>query len=150
MEKVSAMKKIALFLMVVALAVVFTACQGAVGKAGDDGTAGDSGTQGTPGAPGAPGPLGFSQLVVRRNDVKPLWVNNGPDARGKSTIGTSLIGADGVAVPLPASIDPAAFFFGGTDMVSYSLIPWNYDQFLDADGTDNNPSQVDPDGGVYA
>ena len=103
MEKVSAMKKIALFLMVVALAVVFTACQGAVGKAGDDGTAGDSGTQGTPGAPGAPGPLGFSRLVVKER-VKPLWVNNGPDARRKSTIGTSLIGADGVAIPfLPQS-----------------------------------------------
>ena len=138
MEKVNAMKKIALFLMVVALAVVFTACQGAVGKAGDEGTAGDSGTQGTP---GSPGPQGFSQLVAMER-VKPLWVNNGPDARGKSPIGPSLIGPDGVAIPLPASIDPAVFFFGGAD-VKYSLVVWDWDDYLNVNN--NAESAVTPD-----
>ena len=44
MEKVSAMKKVALFLMIVGLAVAMVACQGAVGpKAGDQGDQGDQG-----------------------------------------------------------------------------------------------------------
>ena len=149
MEKVNAMKKVVLFLMVVALAVVFTACQEAVGNDGDDGAAGDPGTQGPqgdPGDPGPQGPSGFSGLIAMQ-EVKPLWVNDGPDARGKSTIGTSLIGPDGVAIPLPASIDPADFFFGGTDMVSYSLVPWNFDEEWaggDGDGTGTPNAIIDP------
>ena len=54
MEKVSAMKKVALFLMIVGLAVALVACQGAVGPQGpkgDDGTAGTDGTDGTDGTP---------------------------------------------------------------------------------------------------
>ena len=49
MEKVSAMKKIALFLMIVGLAVALVACQGAVGPKGDDGADGVDGTDGTDG-----------------------------------------------------------------------------------------------------
>ena len=146
MEKVNAMKKVTLFLMVVALAVVFTACQEAVGNDGDDGAAGDPGTQGPQGDPGPQGPSGFSGLIAMQ-EVKPLWVNDGPDARGKSTIGTSLIGPDGVAISLPASIDPADFFFGGTDMVSYSLVPWNFDEEWaggDGDGTGTPNAIIDP------
>ena len=50
MEKVSAMKKVALFLMIVGLTVAMVACQGAVGPKGDDG---DDGADGADGAAGS-------------------------------------------------------------------------------------------------
>ena len=54
MEKVNAMKKIALFLMIVGLAVAMVACQGAVGKAGDGGATGPTGPTGPPGRDATP------------------------------------------------------------------------------------------------
>ena len=48
MEKVSAMKKIALFMMIVGLAVALVACQGPVGKPGDKGETGDKGDPADP------------------------------------------------------------------------------------------------------
>ena len=54
MEKVSAMKKIALFMMIVGLAVAMVACQGAVGKAGDGGATGPTGPTGPPGRDATP------------------------------------------------------------------------------------------------
>jgi hypothetical protein len=137
------MKKVALFMMIVGLAVVFTACQGAVGQAGDDGAAGDDGTAGTPGVPGPQGPPGFSALIAKE-DVAPLWVNDAPRALGKNPIGTALIGPNGASVTLPATIDPADFFFGGTDMVTYTMIPWNHDEIWPtADITDGNAANTD-------
>ena len=52
MEKVSAMKKVALFLMIVGLAVALVACQGAVGPKGDKGDDGADGVDGTAGTAG--------------------------------------------------------------------------------------------------
>ena len=58
MTMVSVMKKIALFVMVVALAVAVVACQGAVGPQGDQGPKGDTGAQGPAGETGPQGEQG--------------------------------------------------------------------------------------------
>ena len=76
MEKVNVMKKIALFLTVVAVAVVFAACQGAVGPKGDTGDTGEPGTAGTPGTPGTPGDR---PLITVEGVGRVLLVN---DAKG--------------------------------------------------------------------
>ena len=49
MEKVNAMKKIALFMMIVGLAVAMVACQGPVGTPGDTGEKGEKGDKGDTG-----------------------------------------------------------------------------------------------------
>ena len=142
MEKVNAMKKVALFMMIVGLAVVFTACQGAVGPAGDDGTdgtPGDPGAQGPEGAQGPQGPPGFSHLITKES-AKPLWINDGVPARGTVPIGTMLTGHDGVDVPLPTTINPRDFFLGGTDTLTYSLRAFDWD----GDGSNSDLAIIDP------
>jgi hypothetical protein len=57
MKTAGVMKRIALVMMVLALAVAMVACQGAVGKAGEDG---EDGATGATGATGAQGPAGTS------------------------------------------------------------------------------------------
>ena len=72
MEKVSAMKKVALFLMIVGLAVALVACEGPVGKPGEKGEKGDQGDQGetTMGLPGfTPLQVMGDALFVLINDV---------------------------------------------------------------------------------
>ena len=79
MEKVSAMKKVALFLMIVGLAVAMVACQGAVGPKGDKGDDGDDGADGVSGAPGEPGK---SPLYATAGTAAPilLYINDGEEA----------------------------------------------------------------------
>ena len=78
MEKVSAMKKVALFLMIVGLAVAMVACQGAVGPQGPKGDDGTAGTAGTDGTDGQPGP---SALYKTFDPVAyAVYLNNGEDA----------------------------------------------------------------------
>ena len=62
MEKVSAMKKVALFLMIVGLAVAMVACQGAVGPKGDKG---DDGADGVAGTDGTAGTDAFQPLSLK-------------------------------------------------------------------------------------
>ena len=69
MEKVSAMKKVALFLMIVGLAVAMVACQGAVGPKGD-------GADGADGAAGQSGLDGIDALGEKPGAVKVLAFNN--------------------------------------------------------------------------
>ena len=76
MEKVSAMKKVALFLMIVGLAVAMVACQGAVGPKGDKGDQGDPGTPGTEGTAGTPGTPGIDALGEKPGADKSLAFNN--------------------------------------------------------------------------
>ena len=78
MEKVNA-KKIALFLMIVGLAVAMVACQGAVGKAGTDGTVGPQGPQGPPGDPGDPGDLGTGAFRAWQTPVL-VFINDSKNA----------------------------------------------------------------------
>jgi hypothetical protein len=120
--------------MVLGLAVAMVGCQGAVGAAGDDGSSGAAGQPGQQGDPGQQGPQGFSALVAKER-IDPLWVNDGEKMRSNPTIGTSLIVSDGTSLTLPADIDPKDFFFGGTDMVTYSMVARDWDE-----------SEVTPDG----
>ena len=60
MKTGSVIKRVALLLMVAALAVAMVACQGAVGPKGDKGDKGDSGPPGTTGPKGDPGDAGTS------------------------------------------------------------------------------------------
>ena len=78
MEKVSAMKKVALFLMIVGLAVALVACQGAVGPKGDKGDDGVTGTDGTDGTAGEPGK---SPLYATAGNAPILvYINDGEEA----------------------------------------------------------------------
>jgi predicted small secreted protein len=108
MEKVNVMKKIALFLTVVAVAVVFAACQGAVGPAGDDGKDGDAGQKGDTGPQGPPG---VSSLVAV-SSLKPYIINDVEAPAGSGAAAT--IGA------LP-EIDGSMLFTGGHLPRTYTL-----------------------------
>ena len=81
MEKVSAMKKVALFLMIVGLAVAMVACQGAVGPKGDKG---DDGADGADGAAGQSGLDGIDALGEKPGAVKVLAFNNAVDTPPES------------------------------------------------------------------
>ena len=104
MEKVSAMKKVALFLMIVGLAVALVACEGPVGKPGEKGEKGDKGDTGdsTTGAPG------FTPLQVKGD--APFVLINDVDDDG----GTDLTDP-GEAV----TIDLTDYFRGGTAPFEY-------------------------------
>ena len=106
MEKVSAMKKIALFMMIVGLAVALVACQGAVGPAGKDGV---TGPQGPLGPPGQLGPEGPTPLVAKTGLGPVLLVNDIKKADGTVTVGG------------PKTFDIASEFSGGVG-VTYKAV----------------------------
>ncbi len=55
-QRVARPMKFAAFIsIIISVAVMFVACQGAVGPQGDKGDKGDPGAPGTPGTPGEPG-----------------------------------------------------------------------------------------------
>ena len=101
MEKMNAMKKIALFLTVVAVAVVFAACQGAVGPQGPKG---DPGAAGQPGQPGQQGPQGESPLAAKTGAATILLINDIKKADDTTTVGGA------------RTFDIASEFSGGTDV----------------------------------
>ena len=116
MEKVNAMKKVALFMMVVGIAVALAACQGAVGPAGDDGETGSEGPQGDPGDTGPQGPQG--DPGVNALQQRPylagqtsfgVSVNDG-EANGLATIGT------------PETLQASEYFRGGKEPVTYKKV----------------------------
>ncbi len=75
------MKFAAFISIIVSVAVLFAACQGAVGPKGDpgadgkDGTHGKDGAPGTPGAPGEPGPSALYKTFDASNYA--VYLNNG-------------------------------------------------------------------------
>jgi hypothetical protein len=110
MEKVSAMKKVALFLMIVGLAVALVACQGAVGPTGDDGATGPQGPQGEPGEPGATGPtgpVGPSPIAAKTGAGTVLLINDVTNADESITVGG------------PETFDVSSEFSGGDSSVTY-------------------------------
>jgi hypothetical protein len=105
------MKKVALFLMIVGLAVALVACQGAVGPKGDPGDPGEDGTSGTDGTHGTDGlnaliPAGGTPPVV-------TWVDDVRMVDGTTV--TFEIGAT------PDPIDLSDHFLGGGGDVTYEL-----------------------------
>jgi hypothetical protein len=75
------MKFAAFISIIISVAVMFAACQGAVGKVGDKGEKGDPGTDGTPGTPGTPGEPGKSPLYAKAGTAPiPVYINDGEEA----------------------------------------------------------------------
>ena len=103
MEKVNATKKIALFLMIVGLAVALVACEGPVGTPGEKGEKGEKGDPGTVGTPGAPGQTPFAQGAI----FAPKTVEANVDADGQATA--------------PAPIDLTTEIVGGIAPVKFSV-----------------------------
>ena len=126
MGKMNAMKKIVLFLTVVAVAVVFAACQGAVGPKGDKGDPGESGESGESGQPGQPGPQGESPLVAKTGPATVLLINDIEKADTTVVVGE------------PETFDIASEFSGGTDVTFKAAKSTTRDTAEDA-----NPNDVD-------
>ena len=160
MEKVNAMKKVALFFMtqrvvrpmkfaafisiIVSLAVMIGACQGAVGKAGKDGV-GATGATGVTGVTGETGPAGAASFGLRLN-VPTVTFNvipAGTSETKKSIPFTNYYrGGQGevefdYTVPDPPPQDPDF-----TPMLSMDKQNLELSVIADADGFDNNSFMV--------
>ena len=126
MEKVNVMEKIALFThrvarpikfaafvsIIVSVAVMFVACQGAVGKAGADGADGADGTDGPTGPRGPQGEPGVTPLTAK-GSIPAILVND-PDP-GPGEVAGATVG------PVPAVHSASDYFIGGGTTVTYSL-----------------------------
>jgi hypothetical protein len=106
MEKVSAMKKVALFLMIVGLAVAMVACQGAVGPKGDTGDPGKDGVDGVDGTDGQAGNPAFQPLALK--------------AEGPLVVISDTMDADEMTVPGAAVTIDIADYMRGTADRTYS------------------------------
>ena len=107
------MKFAAFISIIVSVAVMFVACQGAVGPEGpkgdkgDKGDTGDTGDTGTPGTPGTDGVPGISALVAKPNPAA-ILINDAMED------GNTVIGA------LPTALNASAYFRGGNDPITYT------------------------------
>ena len=102
------MKFAAFISIIISMAVIFAACQGAVGPKGD---AGDDGDPGATGATGPQGPQGIPGEA-------PL--TTGSDTRLTLLVNVSTV--DGAqVVETKAPIDVSEYFFGGRGTVTYTL-----------------------------
>ena len=108
MEKVSAMKKVALFLMIVGLAVALVACEGPVGTPGEKGEKGETGDPGTTGTTGTTGTPGVSALIATTADNATVLVSD-------KTVGSAPVFGD-----KPADFDVSRHFQGGTGDLAFT------------------------------
>ena len=116
MEKVNAMKKIALFMMIVGLAVALVACQGAVGPKGPAGPTGPSGPSGPSGTiPIADQPVdafvALAPVKLAELGLSPILINDGPPVAGTTT---------GQLGTVPTGLSVADYFRGGYLPIVYS------------------------------
>ena len=127
------MKFAAFISLIVSVAVMFAACQGAAGPPGDPGLKGDKGDKGdtgaagTPGTPGTDGAPGISALSARPNPAA-ILINDATE--DESTV----IGA------LPADLNASAYFRGGREPLTYTSARVDSSDAQDGvvDATDNN------------
>ena len=105
MEKVSAMKKVALFLMIVGLAVALVACEGPVGTPGEKGEKGEKGETGDPGTTGT---TGVSALIATTADNATVLVSD------------KIVGSAPVFGDKPADFDVSGHFQGGTGDLAFN------------------------------
>ena len=133
-QRVARPMKFAAFIsLIVSVAVLFAACQGAAGPPGDPGLKGDKGDKGdtgaagTPGTPGTDGAPGISALSARPNPAA-ILINDATE--DESTV----IGA------LPADLNASAYFRGGREPLTYTSarVDSSADQDGVVDATDNN------------
>ena len=111
------MKFAAFISIIVSVAVMFAACQGAVGPKGDTGAKGakgdpgDPGTPGMQGPPGEPGEPGVSALIAT-GGVEDIWVNDKAVTTGNTV--TRPIGDK------PADFGVSQHFIGGTGDLTFT------------------------------
>ena len=132
MEKVSAMKKVALFLMIVGLAVALVACEGPVGTPGEKGEKGDKGDTGE----STTGPPGFTALQLK--GAAPFVLINDVDGDDEGTVADEPGEAQ--------TIDLTTYFRGGTSPYTYSEpVRFNLPDTVadEADQADIDPALVD-------
>ena len=100
-QRVARPMKFAAFIsIIISVAVIFAACQGAVGKAGDKGEKGDKGDPGTTGTQGTPG----INALVATNIPGAIRVNDKP-----GEVANTVVLGD---IPAPFSV--AGHFIGGS------------------------------------
>ena len=103
-QRVARPMKFAAFIsIIISVAVIFAACQGAVGPKGDTGDSGDAGQTGDR------GPAGISQLVAV-SAPGPILINNVTD-EGVTTIGAG-----------PTGLSAATYFSGGKEPITYKSV----------------------------
>ena len=108
-QRVARPMKFAAFIsIIISMAVIIGACQGAVGPKGDKGDPGDPGTPGTSGAPGTPG---FTALQAM--GAVPFVLINDIDATDDNTVNKVNPGE-------AQTIDLTDSFRGGTAPYTYS------------------------------
>ena len=92
-QRVARPMKFAAFIsIIVSVAVMFVACQGAVGPKGDPGADGKDGADGADGATGPQGPQGLpgaAALTVRQGVNLTVSINDGKDQQGAAIVGST-------------------------------------------------------------
>ena len=139
MEKVSAMKKVALFFMtqrvarpmkfaafisiIISVAVMLAACQGAVGPKGDKGESGEPGETATP-TSGLPGTAALQALSI----VAPTLLNDDElvDDEGRKVSAAEGASADDETKTF--TVDLSAYFIGGTPDYKYAFVDMDDDE----------------------
>ena len=124
-QRVARPMKFAAFIsIIVSVAVIFAACQGAVGPAGDDGAPGATGAQGPQGPQGEPG---LSALIAT-GGTQVIRVNDKVVVDGQ----TSTVEAADDAEDVPADFDVSGHFHGGTGDLTFKS---DGSVTIDANGT---------------
>ena len=111
-QRVARPMKFAAFIsIIISMAVMLAACQGAVGPKGDKGDTGDKGTDGTDGVPGS---MGHNALVVKAY-ANPLVI---------SVSDQVVANVEQIGDLSSVSASAADWFAGGTPPVTYSLVKY--------------------------
>ena len=111
-QRVARPMKFAAFIsIIISMAVMLAACQGAVGPKGDKGDTGDKGTDGTDGVPGS---MGHDALVVKAYANPPVI----------SVSDQVVANVDQIGDLSSVSASAADWFAGGTPPVTYSLVKY--------------------------
>ena len=121
------MKFAAFISIIISVAVMFAACQGAVGPQGPKGDTGDTGDTGDAGPAGEQGPEGVGTLTLSGKTEAPILLSHVTRNNQK------VIGAQ------KEDVDITSYFRGGKDPVTYELVPPNADPAHE----DNNDTVFD-------
>jgi hypothetical protein len=120
------MKFAAFISIIISVAVMFAACEGAVGPKGDKGDPGADGAPGAPGTSGNDGLPGTAALQARSN-VDPTLLNDDElvDDEGRTVDSAETTPADAETKTL--TVDLSTYFIGGTPGFTYEFVDMNGD-----------------------